>query len=104
MSPKKEKEIEQPETEVKEDRSLQILQTLAEINDKRFYYRIVEKEYFLEGKKGSFYSLERGELVQLMDSKAQGKARPKKMFTLPKDTTIINALIEGMKKIPDWKK
>lgn len=74
--------------------NVKVLHTLAETNTDRYWYRICEKEW----EKGTFFSMERGNLVQTLEGK-EGKTRPDKMFTLPKNKQILTILIEGMQKI-----
>ena len=75
---------------------VEVLQTFAEATTQRYWYRICEKEW----EKGTFYSLERGDIVRLVDGAGEGKGRPTKMFTLPNDEELIKTLIEGMQKMP----
>jgi len=66
----------------------------------RYWYRICEYKW----EKGTFFFLERGDLVNLMDGSGKGKSYPSKMFTLPKDKAILGLLIEGINKIPNGQK
>ena len=72
-----------------------VLQTFSETSTDRYWYRIVEKKW----QKGNFFSLERGDLIKLMDGSGKGQGYPTKMFTLPKDPKVLNTLIEGLQKI-----
>ena len=76
------------------------MQILTETETERYWYRICEKKW----EKGTFFSLERGDLVNLMDGSGKGKSYPSKMFTLPKDKAILGLLIEGINKIPNGQK
>ena len=79
---------------------MEVLQILTETETERYWYRICEKKW----EKGTFFSLERGDLVNLMDGSGKGKSYPSKMFTLPKDKAILGLLIEGINKIPNGQK
>jgi len=81
-------------TETNSD-TVNVIQTLAETETERYWYRICEKKW----DKGTFFSLERGDLVRLMDGSGKGKSRPNKMFTLPKDNKILSVLVDGIQKI-----
>jgi hypothetical protein len=75
--------------------TVEVLQILAETETQRYWYRICEKKWA----KGTFFSLERGDLVNLMNGSGKGKSYPTKMFTLPKDETILTSIVEGIQKI-----
>lgn len=79
---------------------MEVLQILTETETERYWYRICEKKW----EKGTFFSLERGDLVNLLDGSGKGKSYPSKMFTLPKDQAILNNLIEGINKISNGQK
>lgn len=99
MSVKKETEAQpmQMDTTSSQDKEkVEVLQLLAEINTDRYWYRICEKSW----SKGSFFSLERGDLVRIMGSSDKGQGYPTKMFTLPQDKQVLEALVQGIQKIP----
>lgn len=75
--------------------TVEVLRTLAETKTDRYWYRICEKKWA----KGTFFSLERGDLVNLMDGSGKGKSYPSKMFTLPKNKDILSILVDGIQKI-----
>lgn len=74
---------------------VEVLQTLAETSTDRHWYRICEKRW----SKGTFFSLERGDLLKLMGTDSKGQSYPTKMFTLPKDKKILDVLVGGINKI-----
>jgi len=74
---------------------VEVLQTLCETSTERYYYRIVEKKW----SKGTFFSLERGDLLRMLGTDSKGQGYPTKMFTLPKDQKILEVLIGGINKI-----
>jgi len=75
--------------------TVEVLQTLAETETQRYWYRICEKKWA----KGTFFSLERGDLVNLMGGNGKGKSYPTKMFTLPKNDAVLDVIINGIQKI-----
>lgn len=75
--------------------TVEVLRTLVETKTDRYWYRICEKKWA----KGTFFSLERGDLVNLMDGSGKGKSYPSKMFTLPKNQDILSVLVDGIQKI-----
>jgi len=90
--------MEKQETEnTTQKENVETLQILAETRTDRYWYQICEKKWA----KGTFYSLERGDLMRIMGSSEKGQGYPTKMFTLPKDKAILDVLIKGIQKIPD---
>jgi len=83
------------EKPVETKEKVRVIEVLMEIFFRLYYYRLVLKEW----DKGTFYSLERANIIETLDHK-KGIARPDKMFTLPTDENTLKAIIAGLQKIP----
>lgn len=73
------------------------VQTFSEAKTDRYAYRILEKSW----SKGNFISLERSELVETTTGDIGINKRAKNMFTLPKDVSILQSLMQGMQGVID---